>query len=248
MARNLVNDGSTDNISGTVLGAPANASVGSSWATSFWYARVALGGSRNFVGNTNGSSNGWFHSNSGGFFNFVVPGIGTASSALTVPTDNTWHHYVSNASSTSNAGSVSLFKDGVADVSNPFSLGAPGFGVATGNFSVNVGNNSSAGLWADIVVYPYQLTLTEIKALAFGIRPGAIARQQLQLWWPLDGLQSPEPDLSGHANNGTLTATTLGRGPPFAPFTRRWPQFTPTPPPQISISYQRAQQILMTGP
>jgi hypothetical protein len=38
-------------------------------------------------------------------------------------------------------------------------------------------------------------------------------------------LASPEPDLSGNKNNGTLTGTTNTFGPPILPFTRRWPQF-----------------------
>jgi hypothetical protein len=67
-------------------------------------------------------------------------------------------------------------------------------------------------------------------------------------WWPLDGFASPEVDLSRNAFNGALTGTTAAFGPPLMPFTPRTPQFWITPPPQVSVSYQRAQQILMTGP
>jgi hypothetical protein len=67
----------------------------------------------------------------------------------------------------------------------------------------------------------------------------------LDRWWPLDGQQSPELDLSGSAQNMTLTGTSLGFGPPYMMQSR--PQLAPFIP-QISVSYQRAQQILMTGP
>jgi hypothetical protein len=36
----------------------------------------------------------------------------------------------------------------------------------------------------------------------------------LKGWWPLDGYQSPEPDLSGNGNNGTLTGTAQVLGAP----------------------------------
>jgi hypothetical protein len=36
-------------------------------------------------------------------------------------------------------------------------------------------------------------------------------------YFPLYGAASPEPDLSGHANNGTITGATTANGPPCTP-------------------------------
>ena len=75
------------------------------------------------------------------------------------------------------------------------------------------------------------LSNSQIAALAKGIRPWVFASPSILLtgWYPLDGLQSPEPDLGGGlsgigAHNGTLTGTSAAFGPPYAPFTPRWPQ------------------------
>jgi hypothetical protein len=84
----------------------------------------------------------------------------------------------------------------------------------------------------DVAVWTTNLSQIEISALAKGARPKDVRSGSLVGWWPLDGLQSPEPDLSGNAYNGTLTGTTAAFGPPFMQFTPRWPQFQlpPAPP------------------
>jgi hypothetical protein len=104
------------------------------------------------------------------------------------------------------------------------------------------------GLSADATIWTTNLSATEVAALANGVRPNAIRPSSLVRWWALDGRQSPEPDLSGNAQNMTLTGTSLGFGPPYMMFSpRRSPVPAPSPP-QVVVSYQRAQQILMTGP
>jgi hypothetical protein len=84
---------------------------------------------------------------------------------------------------------------------------------------------------ADGAIWNAALTQLEVSALAAGIRPPHIRPKALVAWWPLNGLASPEPDLSGNANNGTLTGTANAFGPPIMPVTRRWPQtaFIPAP-------------------
>jgi hypothetical protein len=89
--------------------------------------------------------------------------------------------------------------------------------------STNVVNPAKATL-ADVAIWNVDLTAFEISALAKGARPNIIRPASLVAWWPLDGLQSPEPDLSRNAKNGTLTGTAAAFGPPYAPFTPRWPQ------------------------
>lgn len=88
-------------------------------------------------------------------------------------------------------------------------------------------DGGTAAAWtgnlADVAVWNVILSATEAKALTQGIRPGVIRPKSLKYWLPLDGNSSPEPDLSGNASNGTLTGTAKASGPPFAPFTPRWP-------------------------
>jgi hypothetical protein len=80
------------------------------------------------------------------------------------------------------------------------------------------------GQLADFAIWSVLLTAAEASALAKGARPNTIRSASLVNWWPLGGIQSPEPDLSGNKNNGTLTGTAPAFGPPIAPFTPRWPQ------------------------
>jgi hypothetical protein len=53
-----------------------------------------------------------------------------------------------------------------------------------------------------------------VQQLAAGYRPVDVNSANLQGWWPLSGYSSPEPDISGNANNGTLTGTTQAPMPP----------------------------------
>ena len=86
----------------------------------------------------------------------------------------------------------------------------------------SAGRNVTGNL-ADTVVWSVAMTQLEVTALAKGIRPSQLRTKNLVGWWPLDGLQSPEEDISGNKNNGTLTGTTLGFGPPFNQFTPKIP-------------------------
>jgi len=76
-----------------------------------------------------------------------------------------------------------------------------------------------AGSIADVAVWNVALSDAEVTALAQGIRPQFVRPASLVGWWPLDGILSPESDLSGNRNNGVLTGTTLANGPPITLFT-----------------------------
>jgi Concanavalin A-like lectin/glucanases superfamily len=81
------------------------------------------------------------------------------------------------------------------------------------------------GSIADVALWTTGLSANEASGLSQGARPNTVRPGNLVGWWPLDGLVSPEVDLSGHANNGTLTGTARAFGPPIMEFTPRWPQF-----------------------
>lgn len=160
--------------------------------------------------------------------------------------NNVWHHavvqYNFNAGTPANS-TISVFIDGVVDSNlNGITAGAinPGSNVPwiIGDDRTGSVNNPYNGSMADQALWGVALTTAEIVALSKGARPYTVRPASLLGYWPLDGLQSPEPDLSGNANNGTLTNTALAFGPPLMMFTPRWPMITPstTPPPLLGMS------------
>jgi hypothetical protein len=143
-----------------------------------------------------------------------APG-GTRDPGPTTITASVWHH----ALMTNNGTTAQGYLDGTIE----------GASFTGGGFSspvtFTIGNDISAealnGIIADAAIWNAILTPLEISALAKGVRPNAIRQTSLSLWWPLDGLQSPEVDLSGNKNNGTLTGTTKAFGPPLMMATPR---------------------------
>ena len=176
------------------------ASVGTSspgWATiqQTGPPRISFQGSGNFGGWNSGTTN-------------ITFGVWMHLAVYSNGPGNTGAFYV-NGSLNSTAGSMS------AAVSGNCMLSA---GLAT-SF-----NTYLDGTLADIAIWNTVLTPTEIGSLARGGRPGGIRPANLLVWWPMDGQQSLEPDLSGKGNNGTLTGTAPGFNPPISQFTPRWPR------------------------
>jgi Concanavalin A-like lectin/glucanases superfamily len=108
---------------------------------------------------------------------------------------------------------------------------AAGGGPVAGDGSdVNIGNDGQTagrnwtGALADFAIWNVVLSAAEILALANGARPGTVRPKSLVAWLPLGGFQSPEPDLSGNAFNGTLTGTNPAFGPPLMRMSLRTPQ------------------------
>lgn len=146
-----------------------------------------------------------------------------------------WHHVLISSDFTT-AG-TKIYLDGV---SQSFSTGGtPGTPQTTGATPLYfIGRLSAGGTQeyfdgrqADVALWTAQLSAIEALALSAGIRPYNIRRSSLADYWPLDGLQSPEPDLSGNVLNGTLTGTARAFGPPFTMFTPLWAQPLVPPPP-----------------
>jgi hypothetical protein len=157
----------------------------------------------------------FYYTDNGGAGKQYDPGVITLSA-------NTWYHLLFTIS-TKGTGYINGAVDQVT------TTGA-GIAAITANTQLGADFPSTtgwAGRLADAAIWNTVLSSTEITALANGARPNTIRSGNLVGWWPLDGLQSPEPDLSGNANNGTLTGTSSAFGPPFAPITPRWPMMVP---------------------
>jgi hypothetical protein len=148
---------------------------------------------------------------------------------------NTWVHIAL----VNTAGSSQFWLNGVAigGTDSTGSGGTPQVWTIGGDQYPSHGSfiRNLQGNVADAAFWNVPLLQFELQGLASGRRPGRFRRPSLKFWMPLDGLASPEPDLSGNANNGTLSGTTKVFGPPFGPFT--WtkgtylPSGTSPPPP-----------------
>jgi hypothetical protein len=214
MARGL--NGTSDRIDTPSIGVNPNNLSLSIWvyvgSLAAAYAGIIVGGAgQNLV----------YIKSSGAFavYAFAASGNFDPIAGSTIAT-GTWHNIVLSGG---NAIACNFYLDGV-----PFSIGAGSPGVL-GTFTLGDDPGTAGrflnGRLADFAAWSAALTAAEAAALARGARPGTIRPSSLLAWLPFDGLQSPEPDLSGNANNGTLTGTALASGPPVMMFTPRWPQF-----------------------
>ena len=145
---------------------------------------------------------------------------------------NAWHHVAFTYDSV--AGGI-VYLDGVQDGTD-VAVGT----IATSTNNSSIGNSYWGGLTkgltgslADVAVWNLALKTGEISALSKGARPGRIRANARIAWWPLDGIQSPEPDLSGNKLNGTVNGTAKSSGPPFTMFTPS--QTAPPPPPSGTV-------------
>ncbi len=167
------------------------------------------------------------------------------------PTASVWYHGAVTMTLGSNA-LCSFFANGSAAGSTTKTPGAVNSALDIGNDAIGT---REPGRMADLAMWTTKLSVGEISALANGARPGNIRPASLFRWWPLDGLVSPEVELSGNADTATLfNSPSLAPGPPVAMFTPRWPSFLePPPPPPGAASMIFSQQtisipLLMTVP
>jgi hypothetical protein len=162
--------------------------------------------------------------------------------------DGNWHHACGVLDFT--PGTSTLYLDGVSVATGTpaggtaVSLVGLGINVAWTTAAFNVGN-PYAGDIADCAFWGAGLTALEVAALAQGARPHHLRLLELLGWWPLDGLETPEPDatsgnysgISGNTgipipNNMTVNGTvTQVVGPPISTFTRMRPLWQDVPPP-----------------
>lgn len=89
------------------------------------------------------------------------------------------------------------------------------------------GDSSPADHWegelAEVAFWNVALTDNEIVALSRGVSPLRIRPASLLAYWPIYGLASPEPDLSGNVNNLTLNGSpALANHAPVIPYSSRF--------------------------
>ncbi len=153
----------------------------------------------------------------------VVTAVDPGTATLSV---GTWYNIILTVT-VSAANIMSTYVNGISDGTNNgggpdnFQFLTEPLGIGFDN--ANPGRNFPGSI-ADVALWNVALTATEVTAIAQGARPFTVRPANLISYLPVDGLQSPEPDLSGNANNGTVTGAALASGPPFMPFTPRWPR------------------------
>lgn len=135
-------------------------------------------------------------------------------------TTGVWQHV---SCSVRGATDSSIYRNG-ADVGGTYS----GTGGAMSSVSTAGGRIGSFqggfffdGRIAEVGFWNVSLTAAEHLALAKGVAPLRIRPQNLLGYWPIYGVASPEADLSGSQNNGTVVGTAPGAdhapvGQPFS--------------------------------
>jgi hypothetical protein len=113
----------------------------------------------------------------------------------------------------------------------------------------NDGSEPFTGAMADFGIWNVALSAAEFSALGkYGARPYTVRAGSLVAYFPLDGLASPEPDLSGFVNNGTLTGTAkASTAPPLMMFTSRWPMTTPISTPSFQAAWAIGKNTVVEG-
>lgn len=168
------------------------------------------------------------NSASGGYWGMVVLSTGVLRSqyapngrpAVIAPTAagaivaGRWYHAVAVVGQ--NAGSdTRIYVDGVQkgsidsteNLPDPTVLAAGADPLATSYVN---GRIAELGIWSSTVA----LNAQEIRLLSQGAKPSQVKGGELILYWPMDGRQGVERDLSGFSRHGNLTGTRWGPDPP----------------------------------
>lgn len=158
-------------------------------------------GSENAVGGTKCRA---LWSNSGG--TNVVDATSTA-----VIMDGAWHHVCFTIDA---SGNWKLYIDGVLDQSGG-PLASNSVTLAWTAFGCNARNTNAqffSGQVAHGANWSRQVSAKEVASLAAGMLPSHLGADH---YWPLLGVDSPEPDIGGATKaGGTLTGTSAANGPP----------------------------------
>lgn len=114
-----------------------------------------------------------------------------------------------NGVATGGSSSGTSLSGGIQNTTQPLCIGDDAGAGATAPFH---GRIAHAAIWS------VALADTELVALGAGILPPHVRPESLQAYWPLAGVDSPEPAAAGAVRQaGTLTGTSLGADAPVHP-------------------------------
>lgn len=140
--------------------------------------------------------------------------------STSTPATNEWHNYAVTFDADSSSNRASFFLDG-ASYASTTGLTPGGNRVSDVGDDFVIGNTAAAnghmpGDLAYVQAWDRILSAEEIRESMY--RPGTV-KNGLIGFWPCLG-DSPERDLSGNGNTGTVTGATIsGNGPPVSLFT-----------------------------
>ena len=204
MARNF--NGTTDYIS---AGAAGNLNYTTSFTFAAWIFPTTVSQFSAIVSHQTGSY--YLRLNSANHLDFLRSQAADIVQGTATLAANVWRHVGFVVDS---AGNVQLYADGATDGANTAAgLNAPTRALLLGSDDTPP-NQPWPGNIAEAAIWNAALTANEMKALALGRLPFGVRPASLQWYPPLYGLQSPEPDLSGNALNGTLTGTAQANHAP----------------------------------
>lgn len=128
---------------------------------------------------------------------------------------NTWHHALATGAS---ATARTVYIDGGSSATNTSSSTPAGLdNTDLGRLVRLTPANYFSGRIAEAAVWNAVLTASEIAALASRVSPHRIRPTALQLYVPVYGVGSPEPDYSGNARHMTISGPTVADHPPLQP-------------------------------
>jgi hypothetical protein len=147
------------------------------------------------------------------------PGFGGCGTGYTA---NAWYHIIAFINTTAAQSGMTVAGPVTCSTSVGYGPSDPRLN-NTGNIIIGKGWTGSnfQGIVAEVAIYNTLLSGTQMQALN-KVCPIGISAKRASLpipagYFPLWGASSPEPDLSGHANNGTLTGTAQANHPPCTP-------------------------------
>jgi Concanavalin A-like lectin/glucanases superfamily len=137
-----------------------------------------------------------------------------------------WHHVgvVYDGTQTGDANRLRVFVDGVqqsltfSGVAIPASLG----NVNPWTFGKDSSTRFCGGRVAEAALWMAALNGNEMAAFARARSPHSIRAADRKGYWPLWGDHSPEINLAGATNQGTITGTTKASHAPVVPFMMEW--------------------------
>lgn len=155
-------------------------------------------------------------------------GNGLSTGSVTGLSDGNWHQATVTVNRT---GNLLLYVDGTLQQTSSISANSTVSWTTTDHLLFGAYNDASGGTsggvnfplngsMAEVFFIQRILSANEVKTLT-RFKPSRLGT--LWRYWPLDGLASPEVDLSGSANNGTLSGTTRANHAPVTLFARRQP-------------------------